>query len=104
MRAARLRKNAASTSTAVNVRLPCRKKEKPRGSASSGLVRAGLQPGAELVGIIGLYSWGVNVGWSSRSTLKRGSVVHACNARLEMGAAKISTRRPTFAQLKIPRE
>jgi hypothetical protein len=85
-----------------HVRLQCRKKEKPRGSASSGLVRAGLLPGAELVGIIGLYSWGVNVGWSSRSILKRGSAVHACGARLEMGTAKIATRRPAFAQLKIP--
>jgi len=76
-------------------------KEKPRGSASSKLVRAGLLPGAELFEIIGLYSWDVNVGWSSRSTLKRGSVVHTCSARLEMGTAKIATRRPAFAQLKI---
>jgi hypothetical protein len=60
MCAARLRKNPASTSTAVNVRLLCRKKEKPRGSASSELVRAGLLPGADLVEIIGFLSDTVN--------------------------------------------
>ena len=61
MRAARLRKKPASTSTAANVRLLCRKKEKPRGSASSESVRAGLLPRADLLEIIGVVFATVNV-------------------------------------------
>src|SRR5581483_6275146 len=48
------------TSTAVNIRLLCRKK-KPRGSASSESVRAGLLPRADLFGIIGFVLATVNV-------------------------------------------
>jgi hypothetical protein len=46
---------------AVSVGLLCRKKEKPRGSASSESVRANVLPGADLLEIIVFVSDTVNV-------------------------------------------
>src|ERR1700730_2885731 len=77
MRTARLRKKPASTSTAVSVRLLCRKKEKPRGSASSESVRAGLLPRADLVAIIGFRSDTVNAGQGPLSARRCGQL-RAC--------------------------
>ena len=60
MLAARLRKNPASTRTAVSVGLLCRKRKSPGGLQALDLVRAGVLPRAVLVEIISSVSNRVN--------------------------------------------